>query len=205
MLTEDLIKKIRGQINLLYQQSQSIDQRNIQIKSDRFKYRDFFNHRLFRSDSILLTDYVLETDTNFKELLRLSTNSNTQIAQRGEQLTDQITALTQAIRANEVAIKEHFHTGASNKRRFAKYKKTANHFMADSHQLHKKLAEYHEFERRLNEMIYERQAQLKEVNAKKADKIQQEILALHQRLGKCRRAITGVEEQIQFADSKNRF
>jgi primosomal replication protein N'' len=205
MLTQDLIDKIREQLYALYEQTRSIDERNAKIKSKHFKYRDHFNQRLFRCESTALMDYVREVDDNFTQLLRLAQDDKTQLNLRGEQLTEQLTALTQVVRGNEVAVKEHRYQQTSNKKRFAQYKKTAQHFMANSHELHQELAQNHEFERRLNEMIFERQARMNQVDDFEANQLQKEILALHQRLGKCRRAITKVEEQIQLVDSKNRF
>jgi primosomal replication protein N'' len=203
MLTQDLINKIRDQIDTLYQHTQSIDKRNGEIRSARFKYRDFFNPRLFRCESTSLVDYVREADDNFTHLLKLKDHDKAMLAALGEQVTDQISALTQVIRSNEVSIKEHFYQQSSNKKRYSKYKKVANVVMASSHELHQELAQNHEFERRLNEMIFERQNQMQRANAQQAEKLSQEVLTLHQRLGRCRKAISMVEERIQMADGKS--
>lgn len=203
MLTKDLIAKTRQQIGLLYQQTRQIDQANSQIKAAKFKYRDYFNAGLFACNSVSLFDYVKELEDNFNALLRISEQSELHLNPRGERLTQQLTALIQAVRANGVAVKEHHFQKASNKQRFAKYQKPAAHFMANSHQLHQELAKNHEFERRLNEMVFERQARMNQATGEVAHQLQREILALHQRLGKCRRAISAVEERIAFSESRN--
>ncbi len=221
MLTTDLIAKTRTQIQQLYQQTRQIDETNRQIKTARFKYRDHFNVGLFHCTSVALYDYVIELEDNFNTLLRLNQQGNHQLNPRGELLTQQLTALIQAVRANEIARKEHRFQTASNNQRFANYTPTnenkknkyygsspagqqaASHIMTNSHQIHQELAQHHEYERRLNEMVYERQAKMNNAKATLAQQLQKEILALHQRLGKCRRAISAIEERIQFAESGN--
>lgn len=211
MITEQLIEKLRSQIQMLYRQTWSIDQRNSEIKSDRFKYREYFNRQLFRCDSTALVDYVKEAEQNFNHLIKLRHSDKALLSQLGEQLTDQLSALTQVIRANEVAIKEHFYQKQTAKKRYQKKASKPNQYeqkmrnvakfvMKNSHELHQELAQNHEFERRLNEMIYERQAQITKASQAQQQQLQKEILALHQRLGRCRRAITAVEEKIAMAE-----
>ena len=211
MLTQDLIQTIRGQIAHLYEQTQSIDARNRQIKSDRFTYREYFNNQLFNCDSISLFDYVKEAEENFNHLLRLKNADKSFLSDLGNKLTDQLSALTQVIRANEVAIKEHNYQQQRRKKYYQnkkqqqnnRYQQAAQYFMQNSHELHQELAQNREFERRLNEMVYERQAKMKRADQDTQLKLQQEILALHQRLGRCRRAITAVEERIALAENKS--
>lgn len=220
MLTTDLIAKTRAQIQQLYQQTRQIDETNRLIKAARFKYRDHFNVGLFHCTSVALYDYVIELEDNFNTLLRLNQQGEHQLNPRGELLTQQLTALIQAVRANEIARKEHRFQTASNKQRFANYtpanknknkqyypspagQQAASHIMTNSHQIHQELAQHHEYERRLNEMVYERQAKMNDAKGTIAQQLQNEILALHQRLGKCRRAISVIEERIQFAESGN--
>lgn len=202
MLTRFLVEKIRNELHLLKQQTATIDEHNSKIRSNRFKYRDIFNRQLFRCDSTKLFDYVLEAEQNFQQLIK-GGNHLAHLTALGEKLTDQITALSQAVRANEVAVKENSYQSNRNKTQYQKrYKKAAQQFMVNSHQLYEELAQNHEFERRLNEMIYERQAQMSSADEPTRQKLEKEMLALHQRLGRCRRAITAVEERIQLAESK---
>jgi primosomal replication protein N'' len=235
MLTKDLIDKTRQQIGLLYQQTQEIDATNAQIKAAKFKYRDHFNIGMFACNSVSLFDYVKELEENFNALLACDDKGSHQLNFRGERLTQQLTALIQAVRANGVAVKEHHFLKASNKIRFADHNKkqaankqgnyqpgsnqnssdqyssnpsSANQqagtqFMANSHELYQNLAQHHEFERRLNDMVFERQAQMNIAKGEAATQRQKEVLALHQRLGKCRKAITAIEEQIAFKEGRN--
>ncbi|MFT4926547.1 MAG: primosomal replication protein N'' [Phenylobacterium sp.] len=203
MLTQDLISTTRQQIGVLYQQTREIDEANSKIQAAKFKYRDYFNNDVFNCNSTSLFDYVKELEDNFNALLNMSQRGTTQLNLRGERMTQQLTALIQAVRSNGVAVKEHHFQKQSNNKRFAKYQKPAKQLMFNSHQLHQELAEHHEYERRFNEMIFERQAKMKGANQKVAYQLQREMLALHQRLGKCRRAISVIEEKIQMAESRN--
>ena len=72
--------------------------------------------------------------------------------------------------------------------------------MQSSHELYKELSDHHEFERRLNEMVSIRRLQLDKANSEQASKINLEILALHGRLGRCRKAISAIEDKIQRAE-----
>ena len=83
-----------------------------------------------------------------------------------------------------------------------KYKKLAKTVLLNSHQLYQKLNEHHEFERRLLEMIRSRSQQLNQCKQGQSAKISQEVLALHQRLGRCRQAITAIERDIELAEKR---
>ena len=83
------------------------------------------------------------------------------------------------------------------------YNKIAKNVLLSSHQLHQQLIEHHEFERRLMEMISEREQQRMRSRASNIDKLSQEVLALHQRLGRCRKAISAIEQKIKLAEKKS--
>ena len=75
--------------------------------------------------------------------------------------------------------------------------------LLSSHQLYQQLNEHHEFERRLMDMITEREQE--RVRSKSAinDKLSLEVLALHQLLGRCRKAISSIERNIELAEKNN--
>ena len=61
--------------------------------------------------------------------------------------------------------------------------------------MHQQLAEYRGFERRLQDMVQE-SAQLQQPPAMQ--------LALHARLGRCRKAISALEAEIQWYEQRGR-
>ena len=204
MATQDFVNKLNAQFDWLYQQLGELDRVNASVKSENFKYRDYFSPGLFRCQSTALVDYVSEAKAHFQQLMRYQNKTLKPDAMLGDKLTDQLTALTQIVRANEVALKEQRYRATARKRSKPKteqYRRAAQFFMQSSHQLHQELAQHHEYERRLAEMIYEREAKLSGANPEQTAQLNKEILALHGRLGKCRRAITGIEEKIAYAES----
>jgi primosomal replication protein N'' len=74
--------------------------------------------------------------------------------------------------------------------------------MQSSHELYQELSQNHEFERRLQEMIDIRKQQLSSANSTQASKLNQEILVLHARLGRCRKAISATEDKIQQVEKQ---
>ena len=54
-----------------------------------------------------------------------------------------------------------------------------------------------EFERRLLAMVHEREQQRQQATNKQSERLSEEILALHQRLGRCRQAISKLEREIE--------
>ena len=81
-----------------------------------------------------------------------------------------------------------------------RYKKAAQAVMQSSHNLHNKLNETFEFERRLLEMIATREKQFHGATVKVSKQLTEEVLALHQRLGRCRQAISKLEREIASAE-----
>jgi primosomal replication protein N'' len=81
-----------------------------------------------------------------------------------------------------------------------KYNKMAKSVLLSSHQLYQQLTEHHEFERRLKDMITEREQERTRSKSANIDKLSQEVLALHQRLGRCRKAISAIERNIEQAE-----
>ena len=137
---------------------------------------DIFSEALFNTHSDLFHPYVAEVKSKTNELSRLLTaNKNTLAHSRLLLIEQQISALRNALNSNGALHKEPAQRLVAIKAR--RYKKAAQAVMQSSHNLHKKLNETFEFERRLVEMI-------------------QEVLALHQRLGRCRQAISKLEREI---------
>ena len=71
-----------------------------------------------------------------------------------------------------------------------------------SHQLYQKLTEHHEFERRLMDMLSEKERQRLESKKHESEKLSVEVLTLHQRLGRCRKAISAIQREIELAEKR---
>jgi primosomal replication protein N'' len=131
------------------------------------------------------------------------------------QVEQQISALMNAIQANQSmhqAAQVSFDARKKSRAKRAminennkndKYNKMAKSVLLSSNQLYQQLTEHHEFERRLMAMITEREQQRLRSQSANASKLSQEVLALHQRLGRCRQAISSIERNIELAEKNN--
>lgn len=209
-----------GQLATLEQQLLQLAKQASRIDeaAPAWQRRDWFASELFQCHSPQLLDYVQEA---MQILKRLQQNSPQQsslpknpqhgsssyllIQQQNQQrlavkLAAQMQALGRAFACLDIRKRE------NGKWRPAKTAKTeatapqrhkAGQLLAElggTHQaLYQKLSETHEFERRLLQMIHEAAQQ------QQAPELQ---LALHARLGRCRKAISQLEAEIQWLEQK---
>lgn len=190
------ITKIQTILEQLAIQAAEIDEANKHSKSHRIiQDNDIFSEALFSTHSDLFVPYVMEIKSKTYELARLlSAQKNALAHNRLQIIEQQISALRTALNSNQTIHKEADQRLAAIKAQ--RYKKAAQAVMQSSHNLHKKLEETVEFERRLLVMVQEREQQRQQATAKQSTRLSEEILALHQRLGRCRQAISKLEREI---------
>ena len=141
------------------------------------------------------TPIFVEVKSKTDELSRLLNAKKNNLAHsRLLIIEQQISALRNALNSNGALHKEPQQRLVAMKAR--RYKKAAQAVMQSSHNLHNKLNETFEFERRLLEMIKDRETQRQNATVKQSQQLSGEILALHQRLGRCRQAISKLEREI---------
>lgn len=193
---QQAIKRIQTILAQLAQQASDIDEINKRSKSHKIiQDNDIFAEALFSTHSDLFVPYVKEVQNKTNELARLLVaQKNTLAHNRIQQIEQQISALRTALNSNTTIHKEADQRLIALKAR--RYKKAAQAVMQSSHNLHKKLEETFEFERRLLNMIKERELQRQQTSAAQSNRLSDEILALHQRLGRCRQAISKLEREI---------
>jgi len=195
----------------LHTKAKQTDITNQNIKSHRLiENNNLFSTGLFISQSDRFLPYVEEVQHRLTKLSRLlSTNKTDLSILLLQQIEQQITAISTALNANitmHQAAKLSFHAfkkvkiKKANVKQEESNKKLAKNIMLSSHQLYQKLSEHHEFERRLMDMVAERELQRMKSSAKNSTKISAEVLALHQRLGRCRRAISAIERDIKHSE-----
>ena len=191
------IKKIQLILDNMAKQAIAVDDINSHSKSHSIiQDNDIFAEALFSTHSDQFRPYVEEIKNKTNELARLlSSNKNTLAHSRLQLIEQQISALRTALNSNPTIHKEAEHRLVAIKAR--QYKKAAQAVMQSSHNLHKKLTETFEFERRLLAMIREKEQQYQLKNDKLNKKISDEILVIHQRLGRCRQAISKLEREIE--------
>lgn len=192
------IVKLQQQIEQLAQHAHQFDKAKWFDKNRYIQAQpSLFAHSVFATKSLKLCDYVDEIKEAFARLP--SPDKRHAYAFALEKLSTQIEAVIKVLKSTPVWAKENKFT----KPKKAKvYKQAVKKIMQSSHELYQELSQNHEFERRLQEMIDIRKQQLASASKAEASKINQEILALHARLGRCRKAITATEDKIQQVEKQ---
>lgn len=202
MNNQQQLAALEQQLLKLASQASRIDE-----AAPSWQRRDWFDSELFQCHSPQLLDYVQEAMQLLKRLQTpVRSHTEYQLFQQQNQqrlaikLAAQLEALSRAFSCLEVRQREN---GKWRKAKVAKTEATAperhraGQLLAElggSHQaLYQKLSETHEFERRLQQMIHEAAQQQQQPELQ---------LALHARLGRCRKAISQLEAEIQWLEQK---
>ena len=201
-----LLSKLNTAITQLAGKASATDQHNTQLKSHKLiKEQLFFSETLFVSQSDKYEDYAIEIKENIKKLSRLFETRKDVLSQSVlEKIEEQISSLVNALNANTF-----MHNEASNHARHIKevkkmrYQKMTRSIVESSQVLYQSLSEHHEFERRLLDMLNNKQHELSLANVNNSAAISQEVLVLHQRLGRCRQAISKIERSIELQEKRN--
>jgi len=203
-----------SRINLLLEQIASqataIDNTNATLKSHKsLQDNPLFSNTLFSTYSDKFSHYVQETKRKTAELSRLLTTNNNELSTLLlEQIEHQIASLTNALNANATLHYDGQYRLDKRKAYFKaqtlenRAKQSVKTIVESNKTLYQKLAEHHEFERRLATMIAEREFERSKCSDKKAQLLTQDILKLHQRLGRCRHAISIIENDIVRAEKR---
>ena len=205
-LSTKQLEKLSNLLAKLSQQAKSVDNHNAHLKSNYFiKDISLFSKKLFNTESDKFSHYTAEVQKNIDSLGRLIRINNSDLAyELLLKVEQQITALSNGMNANAVKQKEaNFRQSASNAYKAKSYKKAVQKVLVPTQQLYQNLSEHYEFERRLAEMIAEREQQRAMSASNQMGRLNQEVLALHQRLGRCRQAISKIEKQIELAEKRS--
>lgn len=199
------LKRINDVINDLKRKALQADELNKSMKcfSER-KDKPLFNLHTFKTKSEYFIHYVNETEKQIALTEKLIENGvpfDIYKAQL-EHLEQQISALVIALNANE-AINKSSSQAKQQKQHF--FKQRAKAAISSTQSLHQKLAETRGFERRLEIMLKEKEGELRNCTAKQAETVKQYILALHQRLGRCRQALSKLERQIELQEKRTLY
>ncbi len=199
MATQQLLQQLEQQLLTLAARAGKLDQR-----LPDWQQRDCFSSQLFQTRSRHLLDYVQES---MQLCLRLKTYLDKPQALQSQQmlcekLAAQVQALMQAFSSQEVRQKEQapkWRTARSKTPVNPQSRHQAGQLLAQlggtAQAMHQQLAEYRGFERRLQDMVQEAAQQQQTPDLQ---------LALHARLGRCRKAISALEAEIQWYEQRGR-
>lgn len=207
------IERLTEVLMRLAKEAKQIDTINTQNKSHRLiENNNLFSPSLFFSQSDRYLPYVEEVEHRVTEFKRLVATNKIELSRALlEHLEQQIFAISNALHANSTmhrAAKLSFNANKKVRIKIAKakqvnkYRDLAKKIVLSSHQLYQKLTEHHEFERRLMDMLMEKERQRLKCKAHENEKLSTEVLTLHQRLGRCRKAISIIERDIEQAEQR---
>ncbi|MGO3914683.1 MAG: primosomal replication protein [Pseudoalteromonas sp.] len=193
------LDKLCQQIATLKHQAEQFDKAKHFAKNRYMqKQPSLFEQHVFATKSMNLTDYVNEIQDEV-ERLPPSEHRHT-YGYALDRITSQFQAVLNVIKSTPIWQKEN-----KNQFRPAKpkvYQQAVKKIMQSSHELYEELKQNHEFERRLILMIEERKLHMANLGPANVKKVNQEILVLHGRLGRCRKAISATEDKIQKAEKQ---
>ena len=178
------LQLLAGQLNELYQRASAID-----AKRQPGKPQDWFESGLFSCHSPDLADYVADATRNLKRLSdNQSTLSPASQQRLAEHLAAQVDALTRAFSNQQTRSKFQRSIKLPKQQGTWQSAKPATE-PSSTVDLYQQLTDFQQFERRLLDMI-------EQAERYRGDDTANRILALHARLGRCRRAVSEVEQAI---------
>jgi len=207
------IERLTEVLKRLAVEAKQIDTQNTQNKSHRLiENNNLFSPTLFFSQSDRYLPYVEEIERRQTEFSRLVAANKIELSKALlEHLEQQIFAISNALQANATihqAAKLSFDANKkvrikkAKAKQVNKYRDLAKNLTMNSQQLYQKLTEHHEFERRLMDMLTEKERQRLKCKKHENEKLSAEVLTLHQRLGRCRKAISTIERDIELAEKR---
>jgi primosomal replication protein N'' len=166
-----------------------------------FANSDIFRSSGFSTRSDDIDDYLLELNSTIKKLASVTNEEH--IGYLSERITQQFSCLKRLLKSNDINIKNTQYT-KDRIRNISKAKKFAVKTSQSSQELYAELSKLQEYERRLLDMVNLSQQQLSMYKGQSnRPALQQEVLTNQQRLGRCRQALSKVEETIQKLDNNN--
>lgn len=184
----------------LIDDSVTLDANITKFYQDKSKRRDILiKNQHFSGDSEYFEFYIKQCQRNLASVERFYATNDIANANNSLLLVEQqIASIINAINAEKTRQKniqtKRFYTKSNATQRAVELLVSNANLSTKS--LYEKQAEYLGFERRLLDMVRDCQFELDQSKSKDQSKLQQKLLALHQRLGKCRKAITQVEDEI---------
>lgn len=152
------------------------------------QYQSLFDERLFRCKGRLLVPCAEEAKSTFDTILR-EEQAGMLTAGRAEYLTEHLLAQISAIQRE---------LSTQNIRKNAP--RHHHHFRKPINELYQDLAQHQEWERRLIDMVREKERALSTAPSFQQHEAQKALLATEQRLKRCQEAKVKLEKQITYRE-----
>ncbi len=209
MNTAQLINTLKNQLKTLEQEVLQHDNQLAPPQRKLLQDIERFNQSLFIQHGAQLMPCIEQIRASISQLekqLQLKLSPST-IALSCERIQDRFTAVKRALLTTAIDVKAKNQQRMSNRARFTKQQAQshqasgfgwiANNVLQNSHELYEELNKHLNWAKKFEQKIQEMDSNLE--NCHSADKIrlQNDILLMHRRLGKCRQAISYIEDRIQ--------
>jgi primosomal replication protein N'' len=209
MNTQQLLNKLRTQLAALEQEVLLHDSKLQPGQRKLLQDTERFNNELFIQSGAQLAPCIAQIAKSIgqlEKLIRLKLAPET-IEASCIRIQDRFTAVKRALATTGLDMKSVRQQKASARARFQQGQQQshadsgfgwiAGSVMQHSHQIYEELNKHLNWAKRIEQKIVEMESRLE--NCHSADKIalQNEILSMHRRLGKCRQAISYIEDRIQ--------
>jgi len=204
-----LIDKLKGQLAQLEQEVLRHDAALAPQQRKLIQDVERFNDGLFIQAGAQLAPCISQIAKDIKQLeQRLALNlAPATIIASCERIQDRFTAVKRALHTTGINLKSATQARQSARARSNQRQKQAHNnsgfdwiaagVMQNSHQLYEELNKHLNWARKIESKIEQLESTLANCHSADKIKLQNEILLMHRRLGKCRQAIGYIEDRIQ--------
>ncbi|MBM7071274.1 primosomal replication protein [Shewanella sp. 202IG2-18] len=215
MNQQQLIIKLREQLGRLEQEVLKHDSNLAQNEQKLLQNNGRFNSGLFHQNGGKLIACVHQIKHSINMLdKRLQAGINKDAIETScLHIQDQFSAVKRALNTTAIDLKSERHKRSTARSSYLKrqqkkhndsgFEWIASNVMQNSHQLYAELNKHLNWASRIEEKIQESNQKLDNCLARDKLKLQHEILDMHKRLGKCRQAISYIEDRIQLFERPN--
>ncbi|GIU08213.1 MULTISPECIES: primosomal replication protein [unclassified Shewanella] len=210
MTTDQLVQKLKLQLKQLEQEVLQHDSRLPPGQRKMMQDVERFNNELFIQVGGQLQpciDQLSKNITQLEQLLKAKRSPYT-IVSSCEKIQDRFSALRRALSTTGINIKSIEQEKRSRRSYAIKrgikshndsgFSWIASNVMQNSHQLYEELNKHLNWAKIIEQKIENLQSSLENCHSADKIKLQNEILSLHSRLGKCRQATSYIEDRIQL-------
>jgi primosomal replication protein N'' len=210
MNTQQLVSMLKQQLARLEQDALIHDQNLAPSQRQSLQEIERFNSQLFAQQGAQLSPCITQLRKDIKQLekqLCLKLGSNV-IQLSCNRIQDRFSALRRALLTTHINLKSEEQRKASNRARYAKKQQQAiqdsgfgwiaSNVMQNSHQLYAELNKHLNWAKKIEQKIQQMEATLEFCHSDDKIKLQNDILSMYRRLGKCRQATSYIEERIQL-------
>ncbi|MGS0679763.1 primosomal replication protein [Shewanella sp. 125m-7] len=210
MTTDELVKKLKQQLKQLEQEVLQHDSRLPAGQRKMMQDIERFNNELFIQVGGQLQPCIDQLAKNIAQLEQLlkANRSPYTVVSSCEKIQDRFSALRRALMTTGINVKS-IEQQKRSRRAYAIKRGVKSHndsgfswiasnVMQNSHQLYEELNKHLNWAKIIEQKIENLQSSLENCHSADKIKLQNEILSLHSRLGKCRQATSYIEDRIQL-------